>query len=119
MRTLEFDLKDVKLDPGMYDDRSPRVAIEANALVKVGSSREELMMAAEHLMGKTNEEIDHMSRKILEGHIRTVLRNFPRETIDKERDAVAVRIQMSAQQDLLNVGLDVRAFTLNRVHLKG
>ncbi len=119
VRTLEFDLKDVKLDPGMYDDESPRIAIEATALVKVGSSREELMVVAEHLMGKTNEEIDHMSRKIIEGHIRTVLRGFPRETIDKERDAVAARIQMSAQQDLLNVGLDVRAFTLNRVHLKG
>ncbi len=119
VRTQEFDLKDVKLDPGMYDDKSPRIAIEATALVKVGSSREELMVAAEHLMGKTDDEIDHMSRKIIEGQIRTVLRDYPRETIDKERDAVAARIQMSAQQDLLNVGLDVRAFTLNRVHLEG
>ena len=77
------------------------------------------MVAAEHLMGKTDEEIDHISRKIIEGHIRTVLRNFPWEIIDKDRDAVAARIQMSAQQDLMNVGLEVRAFTMNRVHLKG
>ena len=116
---MEFDLKDVKLDPGMYDDESSRIAIEATALVKIGSSREELMVAAEHLMGKTDEEIDHMSRRIIEGHIRTVLRNFPRDTIDKDRDAVAARIQMSVQQDLMNAGLDVRAFTLNRVHHKG
>ena len=119
VRTLEFDLKDVKLDPGMYEEKTPRVAIEATALVEVGSSREELMVAAEHLMGKPDGDIDHMSRRIIEGHIRTVLRDIPRETIDKERDAVAARIQMSAHQDLMNVGLDVRAFTLNRVHLRG
>ncbi len=73
---------------------------------------------AEHLMGKTVEEVDHMSRKIIEGHIRTVLRNYSGEAIDTDRDAVATRIHSTAQQDLMNVGMEVRAFIMNRVHLK-
>ncbi len=70
-------------------------------------------------MGKTDEEVDHMSRKIIEGHIRTALRNLSGKDIDKDRDAVATKIHTRAQQDLMNVGLEVRAFTMNRVHLKG
>ena len=76
------------------------------------------MMAAEHIMGKTDEEIDHMSSRIIEGHVRTVLRKLSGDAIDVDREVVAAKIQAHAQQDLMNVGLEVRAFTLNRVHLK-
>ena len=35
------------------------------------------------------------------------------------RDAVATKIQTIARQDLMNVGLEVRAFTINTVRLRG
>ena len=117
--SLMFDLKDVRIDPGIPDGHSPRIAIEATALLKISSSNEGLMVAAEHLLRKTKEEIEHISRKIIEGHIRTTLRNLPAETIDNDRDMVASKIQVRAEQDLINVGLEVRAFTMNSVDLRG
>lgn len=117
VRILHIDLEDVRISP---EGATPqRVRLKATALVKISSEPSVLKVAAEHLMHKADEEINTIAQSTIEGCLRTIFRTSTYEELDVDRNAWATRIQMTAAQDLLNVGLEVRAFNIHDIDLRG
>ena len=116
VRTLEFDLDSVTVDT----IGGPRKArIRATAMYKIGSDPAVLEIAAEQLLGKPDEEIEKIARDILEGAIRELLTSLDFEKVSNDRDAVALGIHQRASSTLMNMGLEIRAFTFKELALKG
>ena len=116
VRALDIDMDDLRVLSG-GDEHKAR--LEATVLVKVSSDHAGLMLAAEHLLGKTDEEINHIARRMFEGDLRTICRTTEFEVVDKDRDAMAAKIQTMASQTLLNTGIEIRGFTIHNASLRG
>ena len=116
VRTLEFDLDDAAVDTA---GGPKRARVKASAMFKIGSDAAVLDVAAEHLLGKPDDEIDRIARDILEGGLREMLASMDFEKLRTDRDAVALEIQQRTCSTLKNMGLEVRAFTFRELALKG
>jgi len=116
VRTLEIGFDDVTVDTA----GGPRKArVKATAMYKIGSDPAVLDAAAEHLLGKPDVEIERIARDILEGALREMLSTMDFEKVRTDRDAVALGIHQRASDTLMNMGLEIRAFTFKELTLKG
>lgn len=106
IRTLDITVKSVVTQEGVMLD------VEAVAQTKIASDIDSLYTAAEQLLHKTNEEIDYVLIKSLEGHVRGVCANLTVEQINSDRNKVSQEIQSIAVSDLKTMGLNVRSFTI-------
>jgi len=116
VRTLEMNFDDATVDTAA----GPRKArVKATAMYKIGSDPVVLDVAAEHLLGKSDEDIERIARDILEGSLREMLSTMDFEKVRTDRDAVALGIHQRATDTLRNMGLEIRAFTFKELALKG
>lgn len=106
IRTLDITVKSVVTQEGVM------LNVEAVAQTKIASDIDSLYTAAEQLLHKTNEEIDYVLIKSLEGHVRGVCANLTVEQINADRNKVSQEIQSVAVTDLKTMGLNVRSFTI-------
>jgi flotillin len=88
-------------------------------MYKISSEPAALDIAAEHLLGKPDAELDGIARTILEGALRGQLSSMAFEKVGSDRDAVALGIQQRAASDLAGLGLEVKSFTFKVLALKG
>jgi flotillin len=116
VRALEFDLDDVRT---VSNGEERKAHLVATAQVKIASEPSGLKVAAEHLLGKPDEEIDKIAHKMFEGSLRTIFRDTAFEELDKSRDTMAMMVQQIAAQDLLNIGIEIRGFQVHDCRLKG
>ena len=116
VRGLDYDLDDVRT---ISNGEERRAHLVASAQVKITSEPSGLKVAAEHLLGKPDEEIDRIARSMLEGGLRTMFREHAFEELDKDRDMMSALIQRTAAQEMLNIGLEIRGFQVHDLRLKG
>jgi flotillin len=116
LKEIVLDLDNVPTDPL---EGSKHVRIKLVALYKISSERNAIYLASEHLLGKTAEDIKKMVKVVIEGTLRgDVCRLTPRN-LDLHREEVADSIRKMASGDLLNLGIEIRALAIIRVHIKG
>jgi len=112
VRTLDVDVNDIVTD---VTRSGARVNIKAVAQVKISSDPATLDTAAEHLLHKTDVEINAIAMKTLEGHVRGVCATLMIEQINSDRDAISSQIQTMAATDLKNMGMDIRSFVIKEI----
>lgn len=112
VRNLELAMKDVQTNTAA---RGAEVDIEAIAQVKVSNDPELLDVAAGQLLHKTDEEINEIAAKALEGQIYHVFSALTLEQIDGDREGTAQRIQEKAAAVLKEMGMEVRSFAIRKI----
>ncbi len=112
VRTLDVDVDEIVTD---VTRSGARLNIKAVAQVKISSDPGTLDTAAEHLLHKTETEINEIAMKTLEGHVRGLCATFTIEQINSDRDAISSEIQTMAATDLKNMGIDIRSFVIKEI----
>ncbi|MFQ6106929.1 MAG: flotillin family protein [Thermoplasmata archaeon] len=109
VRTLDVNVNDIVTDVARS---GAKVNIKTVAQVKVSSDAATMDTAAEHLLHKTDSEINEIAMKTLEGHVRGVCATLTVEQINSDRDAISSQIQTMAAADLKNMGIEIRSFVI-------
>jgi len=112
VRTLDIHVDDIVTD---VVRSGAKINIKSVTQVKVSSDSESLKVAAEHLLHKSNAEIDEIALKTLEGHVRGVCATMTIEAINSDRDTISGKIQTMATSDLKNMGIDIRSFVIKEI----
>jgi flotillin len=110
-----------KLDvstPEVYTVQGVPVMTDGVAVIKVGSSVEDVATAAEQFLGKPNEALQAEAREVLEGHLRAILGTLTVEEVYRNRDKFAQEVQEVAARDLKKMGLAIVSFTIKDVRDK-
>lgn len=110
-----------KLDvstPEVYTEQGVPVMADGVAIIKVGSSIEDVATAAEQFMGKPTEALQAEAQEVLEGHLRAILGTMTVEEVYRNRDKFAQEVQGVAARDLKKMGLQIVSFTIKDVRDK-
>lgn len=110
-----------KLDistPEVYTEQGVPVMADAVAIIKVGSTVEDIATAAEQFMGKPNEALQGEAQEVLEGHLRAILGTMTVEEVYRNRERFAQEVQEVAARDLKKMGLQIVSFTIKDVRDK-
>ena len=116
VKEVVLELDNVRTDP---NEGSSSVRVKLTALYKISSERNAMVSAAECLLGKTEEEVKRMVEVVIDGTLRSIATTMTPRSIDLEREAVGVKVEVSALQDLHKIGIEIRALAIIRVHLQG
>lgn len=114
-------LLSLKLDvstPEVYTEQGVPVLADGVAIIKVGSSVEDVATAAEQFMGKPIESLKAEAQEVLEGHLRSILGSMTVEEVYRNRDKFAQEVQGVAARDLKKMGLQIVSFTIKDVRDK-
>ncbi len=112
VRTLDVHVRDIVTD---VESSGAKVNVKSVTQVKVSSDRASLDTAAEHLLHKTDAEINEIAMKTLEGHVRGVCATMTVEDINSDRDTISMKIQNMAAKDLMNMGIEIRSFVIKEI----
>lgn len=110
-----------KLDvstPEVYTEQGVPVLADGVAIIKVGSSIEDVATAAEQFLGKPTESLKSEAQEVLEGHLRAILGTMTVEEVYRNRDRFAQEVQGVAAKDLKKMGLSIVSFTIKDVRDK-
>lgn len=110
-----------KLDvstPEVYTAEGVPVMTDGVAVIKIGSSVEDVATAAEQFLGKPDEALRAEAREVLEGHLRAILGTLTVEEVYRNRDKFAQEVQSVAARDLKKMGLQIVSFTIKDVRDK-
>lgn len=110
-----------KLDvmtPEVYTEQGVPVSADGVAIIKVGSSVEDVATAAEQFLGKPIESLKGEAQEVLEGHLRSILGGMTVEEVYRNRDKFAQEVQGVAARDLKKMGLQIVSFTIKDVRDK-
>ncbi|KWX80668.1 hypothetical protein AMQ84_02950 [Paenibacillus riograndensis] len=110
-----------KLDvttPEVYTEQGVPVIADGVAIIKVGSSTEDVATAAEQFMGKPIDALKSEAQEVLEGHLRAILGSMTVEEVYRNRDRFAQEVQGVAARDLKKMGLQIVSFTIKDVRDK-
>ena len=117
----QLSLLSHKLDvttPEVYTAEGVPVMTDGVAVIKVGSSVEDVATAAEQYLGKPDEMLRAEAREVLEGHLRAILGTLTVEEVYRNRDKFAQEVQSVAARDLKKMGLSIVSFTIKDVRDK-
>ena len=117
----QISLLSHKLDiatPEVYTSEGVPVMTDGVAVIKVGSSVEDVATAAEQFLGKPDEALRGEAREVLEGHLRAILGQLTVEEVYRNRDKFAQEVQSVAARDLRKMGLQIVSFTIKDVRDK-
>jgi flotillin len=104
--------------PEVYTEQGVPVMAEGVAIIKIGSSIEDVATAAEQFMGKDTDAIKSEAQEVLEGHLRAILGTMTVEEVYRNRDRFAQEVQGVAALDLRKMGLQIVSFTIKDVRDK-
>jgi len=101
--------------PEVYTEQGVPIIVDGVAIIKVGSSVEDIATAAEQFMGKPTDTIIDEAEEVLEGHLRAILGTMTVEDAYKNRERFASEVQAVAARDLKKMGLQIVSFTIKDI----
>ena len=71
--------------------------------------------AAEHFLGKSNDEIKGVAMQTLENHLWAIVGTMSAEEVSQNRGGIASKVQELAAPDLAGMGLALLSFSVRDV----
>lgn len=99
-----------------YTKEGVPVTVEAVANVKIDSSQESLISAAERFLGMSPEKIKDLIFQTLEGHLRAILGTLTVEEINNNRQAFGQKVTDEAAVDLKRMGVAIDAIVIQTIN---
>jgi len=116
LKQAVLELDNLRTDP---TKGASLVRINVVALYRISAEKTGLHIASEHLLDKTPEDIKRIVEVVTEGCVRGIAAKMTPEDIDLNREKVELQLRASAWHDLLNMGIEIKAMAITRVHIKG
>ncbi|MCU7667559.1 flotillin family protein [Bacillus thuringiensis] len=113
-----LSLLNYKLEVGTQDTITKQgvpVSAQGIAIIKVGSTIEEVSTAAEQYLGKNPEELKNEAKEVMEGHLRSILSSMTPEEANGNRTLFAQKVQEVASTDFSKMGLRVVSLTIKEI----
>ncbi|MFZ4452872.1 flotillin family protein [Salibacterium aidingense] len=101
--------------PEVYTSQGVPVVADAVAMVKIGSSLDQIANFAEQFLGKSKEDRDQEIVEVLEGHLRSALSSLTVEEIYQSRERFNEQLQEVAEKDLAKMGFEITSFALKDI----
>ncbi len=101
--------------PEVYTAQGVPVIVDGVAQVKIDESEESIRTAAGQFLGRPVQEVRNVALQTMEGHLRAILGTMTVESIYKERDEFAKRVQEQAAPDMANMGMRIVSFTIRDI----
>jgi flotillin len=120
-KVQKLSLLSHKLDvstPEVYTEQGVPVMADGVAIIKVGSSVEDVATAAEQFLGKPTQALQAEAQEVLDGHLRAIMASMTVEEVYRNRDKFAQEVQAVAALDLKKMGLQIVSFTIKDVRDK-
>ncbi len=100
-REMIIQLEDIESKDGdMFE-------MKAIVSYKIHEEMESLKIAAIMLLNKSHEEIEYLSKKFVEGHIRGTCANYTSDQLNLENVRISQNILETVRPDSRTIGLDV------------
>ena len=112
--SLQSAAIDIKTEKVLSKDKIP-VTVEATAMIKVGSTLQDIATAAEQFLGKRDEERDSMADQVLRGHLRAIVGTMTVSELIEDRNKFSTEVQDQAGTDLAKMGLSIVSFVINDI----
>jgi len=112
VHTLELTFDDVGSD---VRNHGPRLRIQLVAQARISGDGDRLLVAAQNLLGKPDEEIQRIARLAVESHLRAVCASLSAQEVGANRDAVAEQVRERAEKDLEKIGMELPSLVLREV----
>lgn len=117
-----LSLENMEIDvntQGSMTSQGVPVNIDGYALIKINNARESILTAMEQFYSgnenTTKETIKRMAKNVLEGKLREIISEMTVEQIYKDRQEFGNRVQEVAVQELVDMGLEVKSFTIKDI----
>lgn len=101
--------------PEVYTVTGVPIIVDGVAQIKVHGEESAIRTAAEQFLSKSLQEIRDVGQQTLEGHLRAILGTMTVESIYKNRDEFAQKVQEVAATDMGSMGLEIVSFTLRDI----
>lgn len=116
VEVLPMEIISIKIKtPEVLTHGGVHIMAEAVAQVKIESSEQSIIKAAEQFLGIGKEGIRDVSINILEGKMREVLGKMTVEQIYRARDEFSQKVVAAAQKDFSQMGLVIMSFSLKDI----
>lgn len=112
--SLQSAAIDIKTEKVLSKDKIP-VTVEATAMIKVGSTLQDIATAAEQFLGKKDEQRDGMADQVLRGHLRAIVGTMTVSELIEDRNKFSSEVQDQAGTDLSKMGLSIVSFVINDI----
>jgi len=105
---------DVEVENVLSSQAVP-ITVDGIAQLKIGSDDTFIATAAEQLLDKTDEQVEHVARETLMGHFRAIVGLMTVEQAYKDREEFSRRVQEVAFEDLSGLGLQIVSFVIKNI----
>ena len=121
-RTDKISLENMKIEvriAGAMTSQGVAISADGVAVIKIKSDKESILAAMEQFNRgsetRTIAVIEEISRYVLEGKLREIISMLTVEEIYRDRTKFASEVQGTAAQDLTEMGLEIKAFTIRDI----
>ncbi|MGM0596946.1 MAG: flotillin family protein [Myxococcota bacterium] len=101
---------------GAFSKGGISINVTAIANVKVSSKINVLDAAIEHFLGQPQDQIKHVAKETLEGHLRGVLATLTPEQINEDRLSFASKVEDEVIPDFEKLGLQLDNFKIQSIY---
>jgi flotillin len=91
------------------------ITVDGIAQIKIGSDETFIATAGEQLLDKDQEEVEHVAKETLMGHLRAIIGLMTVEKVYKDREEFAQRVLEVAVDDLAGMGLEIVSFVIKDI----
>lgn len=121
-RTDRISLENMKIEvriAGAMTCQGVAISADGVAVIKIRSDKESILAAVEQFNRGSEKAtiavIAEMSQYVLEGKLREIISKLTVEEIYRDREKFASEVQGTAAQDLCEMGLEIKTFTIRDI----
>ncbi|MBQ6509149.1 MAG: hypothetical protein IJI07_06725 [Flexilinea sp.] len=109
---LDLIQVDIKTSSSVPTSEYININVDAVANVKVASSPEYVVRAAENFLNKDADHIGYVAQQVIEGNMREIIGQMKLSELIQKRDIFAQKVQSSVQEEMARMGLEVVNLTI-------
>ncbi len=109
---LDLIQVDIKTSSSVPTSEYININVDAVANVKVASSPEYVVRAAENFLNKEADHIGYVAQQVIEGNMREIIGQMKLSELIQKRDIFAQKVQSSVQEEMARMGLEVVNLTI-------
>ncbi|MCL2350799.1 MAG: SPFH domain-containing protein [Defluviitaleaceae bacterium] len=121
-RTDKISLENMKIEvriAGAMTSQGVAISADGVAVIKIKSDKESILSAMEQFNRGSEQRtiavVEEISRYVLEGKLREIISKLTVEEIYRDREKFASEVQGTAADDLTQMGLEIKAFTIRDI----
>ena len=109
---LDLIQVDIKTSSSVPTSEYININVDAVANVKVASTPESVVRAAENFLNKDADHIGYVAQQVIEGNMREIIGQMKLSELIQKRDIFAQKVQSSVQEEMSRMGLEVVNLTI-------